>query len=206
MGRFRESWMTIIARSHGFTRRALPLALAVLCPPAIATAAPAQLPDRLIQCSLGRVLNFDPRKQQTMPDLVYEGRHRFALFLPAVPVRTAPPPDAIEKAEPVNPRTRIIVDPDNIAAQATTRFNRVVDYWPERVELAGAVQGTMVNAIVIAPIDAASGTAQIFMTHADELTHWDVAHIYQGTCTILKDASARKTINQLNIPHSRKTR
>jgi hypothetical protein len=144
----------------------------------------SMLPGRQLQCTVGRVVNFDPTKQQTVGDLVYEGSHRFVLFLPPTPVRQTPPPDALDKPDPVDPRTRILSDPDNIARQAKPGFVRVVDLWPDRVELAGQVDGDMVNAIVVGPIDLTQENARIFMTHADELTHWDMSHIYQGSCKI----------------------
>lgn len=149
------------------------------------------LPDRLLQCRLGRIVNFDPYHDQSAADLRFEGMHGFTLFLPGIAVRTALPPDPAEPPEPVDPRTRIVADPDGIAAQAGPGFVRAVDYWPERVELAGAVAGDMLNAIVVSGFDARTGTASLFMTHANELSHFDQDHLYQGTCSVRVGASAR---------------
>ena len=151
----------------------------------------AMLPDRLLRCTLGRVSNFDPARQQTAADLRYEGRHRFELFLPAVPVRTSPPPEAPLPPEPVNPRTRIAADPDKLARQAPPTFDRVIDYWPDRVELTSTIQAPLVNLIVVNPIDPARGTARLLMTQASEMTTYDLAHIYQGSCTVQTGKAAR---------------
>jgi hypothetical protein len=144
----------------------------------------AMLPDRLLSCTLGRVTNFDASKNQTLADLTFEGRHRFELFLPSVPVRTSPPPEAPLPPEPVNPRTRIVSDPDNIARPAPPRFDAVVDEWPERVELTTTIVFPAVNLIVLHPIDAKRGTAHIFMTQASDLTTYDLKHLYHGDCTV----------------------
>lgn len=148
------------------------------------------LPDRLLQCRIGHVVNFDPGHEQTAAELRYDSIHAFSLFLPAVPVRKHLPPETFEKPEPVNPRTRIVSDPDRIAPQPGHRFEKVVDYWPDRVELSSTITGPLLNVIVLNPINAASGTANVFMTRASELTHFDARHIYQGTCSVKIGAAA----------------
>jgi hypothetical protein len=45
---------------------------------------------------------------------------------------------------------------------------------------------------VLNPIDEANGKAWLFMLRATELTHFDLAHIYQGTCSILAGPAASK--------------
>ena len=143
-----------------------------------------RLPDRLLTCAIRHIINFDPSKQQTEAELKHDSIHRFSLFLPGIAKRTSPPPEPFEKAEPVNPRTRIIDDPDGIAPQPGHRFERVVDYWPDRVELASTIAGPLLNVIVISPVDTVHGTANLFMTRASELTHVDAKHIYQGRCNV----------------------
>lgn len=146
-------------------------------------AAPAALlPDRTLTCRVGHVINFDPAKAQTMAELRYDTAHDFALFLPSIPARTAPPPEADEKPEPVDRRTRILSDPDRISPQPRGRFDRVVDYWPDRVELSSTIAGPLRSVVMLDKIDRTAGTANIVMMRASELTHFDPAHIYQGQC------------------------
>jgi hypothetical protein len=166
------------------------LATVLLAVPAAGAAPGARLPDRLLTCSLRHITNFDPRKQQTAAELRFDAVHRFALRLPPVAVRTAPPPEPFEAAEPVDPRTRIVADPDHIAPQPGQHFERVVDYWPDRVELSSTIASNLLNVIVIYPINAAAGTANMFMTRATELTHFDVNSVFQGSCRVVDPASA----------------
>lgn len=168
----------------------LALALIGAAPRQVST--PPRLPDRLLRCSLGRVTNFDPQGYQKPDDLHYEGRHDFSLFLPGGPVRTHVPPDPIDPPEPVDPRTTIVADPDRIAA-GPSRFDRVVDYWPDRVELTTTIDGPLVNLIIVHPVDVARRTANLFMTQATDLTAFDTAHLYQGRCDILEGDAARVT-------------
>jgi hypothetical protein len=162
------------------------MAAAMLALPQNATPAakPHMLPERLLRCSLGRVTNFDPAARQTYADLRFEGSHRFELALPAVPVRTGPPPEAPLPPEPVDPHTRILADPDNLTRGAPPRFDRVVDYWPDRVELTTVISDPLNNLIIITPIDPARGTARLMMTHATDISSLDFAHLYQGDCTV----------------------
>lgn len=162
------------------------LSMALLCLGAATDSAPrgAMLPDRLLTCSIGHVINFDASKDQTAADLRFDGFHTFSLFLPAHPALVGRPPDASEPAPPVNPRTRIVSDPDHISGQPDNRFGRIVDLWPDRIELSAQINGALLNTIVINPIDPAGGTANLFMMRATELTHFDPEHIYQGNCRI----------------------
>jgi hypothetical protein len=160
------------------------LALVMLSGSARPAQHPAMLPDRLLTCSIGHVINFDPHKEQTAADLRFDGFHDFALFLPAVPVLQGPPRDASEDALPVDPRTRIVRDPDHISGQPDHRFGRIIDLWPDRVELSAAIAGPLLNTIVINSINTAHGTANLFMMRATELTHFDATHIYQGNCRV----------------------
>jgi len=147
---------------------------------------PKMLPDRLLQCTIGRMTNVDTKKEQTKADIIFEGSHRFDLFLPGIPARTAPPPDAIEPPEPVDPRTQVRADPDGLRAGVPEGFTRVVDYWPDRVELVTAMTDPLVHLIVIHPIDAAAKAANIFMTFATDLATYDMKRVYSGDCTIVE--------------------
>lgn len=154
---------------------------------ATAAAPVRMLPARTLDCTLGRMTNVDPTREQTEADIVYEGRHRLVLHLPAIPARTAPPPDAIEAPEPVDPRTRIVEDPDGLTARFPRRFDRVVDLWPERVEMTTTIDDPLVNLIIVNPIDAAKGTAMLFMTQATDVATFDLQRVYRGPCTVRID-------------------
>ncbi len=147
-------------------------------------AKPARIPDRLLTCSIRHITNFDPAKQQTASELNYDSVHNLTIFLPSIAVRTKGPPEPFEEPEPVDPRTRILADPDHIAPQQGGKFERIVDYWPERTELSAKISGELLNAIVINGYDAANQTANFFMTRATELTHFEANHIYQGQCRV----------------------
>lgn len=173
---------------------AVALALSAGLPAANAapTAADAAIPDRTLRCTLGRALNIDPAKNQTVADIRYEGAHRFALFLPGGPARQGPPPDPADDPEPVNPQTRILADPDGLARDMQPRFVRVVDLWPRRVEMAGRIEaGSLSRLIVISEIDAAKGTANLFMTKAKDAGSLDLAQVYQGGCIVQAGAARR---------------
>jgi hypothetical protein len=152
----------------------------------------ARIPDRLLTCSIRHVTNFDPAKQQTSAELNYDSVHLLTLFLPSIAVRTKGPPEPYETPELVDPRTRVIADPDHIAPQKGGRFDRVIDYWPERAELSATISGELLNVIVINAYDPINQTANLFMTRATELTHFEPNHIYQGQCKVRIGASATK--------------
>ncbi|MBX9884095.1 MAG: hypothetical protein K2X68_03895, partial [Novosphingobium sp.] len=155
-----------------------------------AAAAPARLPSRVFTCDVGHVVNFDATKAQLAGELKFDRRHRLVFALPSGPARKAPPPDVGEPPEKVPAGSHILSDPDHIAPQRKLQFDQVVDYWPERIELMGLITSQLRNAIVLDRIDTKSGTANLFMVRATELTHFQHDHVYQGTCTI-KIVSAR---------------
>ncbi len=156
-----------------------------------AQAPSGMLPDRLLRCTLGRALNLDPSKTQTIAEIKYEGAHSFSLFLPSVPMRTSEPPDPTLPAEPVNPATRITSDPSGLTKSVPPGFDRVVDYWPERVELTRVVSEPLVNLIVVSDIDTKKGSANLFMTQATDAVTFDLKHVYQGGCSVLTGTGAR---------------
>ena len=163
----------------------------------------AMLADRLLTCSIGHVINFDPHQDQTAAELRFDGFHDFSLFLPAIPALKGAPPDASEAAPAVNARTRIISDPDRISGQPDRSFGRVVDLWPDRVELSATIAGSLLNTIVISPIDTAQGAANLFMMRATELTHFDAKHIYQGHCRVIIQPAAEKIRQVAIAKHSK---
>lgn len=150
-----------------------------------------RLPDRLLRCTLGQIVNFNPNVDQKPDELRYEGRHSLTLFLPSIPVRTGAPPDPTDPAEPVDPATRVASDPDGLVVGGPARFVRVVDYWPTRVELVAPTKGTSVNLFIVHPIDAARGTANLFLARAKDATSYDPNHIYQGSCSVTVGVTAR---------------
>jgi hypothetical protein len=176
----------------GYFRGALGAWLLVSCGAAQAREAEksVMLPDRLLECSVGHVINFDPSHDQTAAELRYDGFHRLVIFLARNRKQVGRPPDATEDAPKVDPRTRLVADPDAISGQPGMAIGRLIDLWPERVELSTPIGGEMLNAIVLHPIDEAAGTLNLFMLRASELTHFDPAHIYQGTCHIKTGAAA----------------
>jgi hypothetical protein len=149
-----------------------------------AAAEPARLPARLVSCTLGHATNFNPEQQQTLDDITYDTHHHLSLYLPAVAARTTPPPDAIEEADAVDPRTGVIDDPDGITADAPGAFERVVDLWPDRVELAKSTPTGRFKTILVSDYDAARGTARMFVGTAGDLTSYDLKRIYMGECAV----------------------
>lgn len=153
-------------------------------------AAAARLPERQLTCSIRHITNFDPEKLQTAAELKYDAVHPLTLVLPGIPVRTTPPPEPQDDPEPVDPRTRIIADPGNIAPTKSGSFDRVIDYWPERTELSAVISGDLLNVIVINQYDPVRQTANFFMTRATELSRYQPNHVYQGECQVRLNASA----------------
>jgi hypothetical protein len=146
---------------------------------------PAMLPPRLLDCSLARITNFDPGREQKPSDYALEGHHALQLFLPAIPQRTAPPPDATDAAEPVDPRTRVLRDPDHVAGDPASAFERVVDDWPRRIEMTRpAAAAGAVNLIIVDGVDTARGTANMFVTVARDAITYDHQKLFVGTCRV----------------------
>ena len=181
-----------------------PIAATMACSPAMADNAPASapapvsqavaqslapsvaamLPARTLHCTLGRALNLDPSKPQTVADIQHEGAYKFDLFLPSIPAHAGPPPEPTADPEPVDPRTRVLSDPEGIAADMQPQFYRVVDMWPQRVEMLGMVESPMVRLIIVSDVDLAKGTANLFTTRAVDAASIDLDKVFQGGCTI----------------------
>ena len=143
------------------------------------------LPDRYLQCVLARSTNIDPTKLQSVADIKSEGRHDFALRLAPIPPRVGKPPDPIDPPDPVDPRTKIMSDPDGLTKGISSQFERVVDYWPKRVEMMSTIPGSIwAHVIIIDPIDAAKGRARLFMSRVMDAGTFDLSRIYQGECRI----------------------
>ena len=119
-----------------------------------------------------------------MDDIRYEGSYPFTLFLPATTRRVGPPPGATDVAEPVDPATRVIDDPAGLRRGVPDGFARVVDLWPDRVEMTQVIQAPLVHFIVINQIDTNQGTANLFMTTATDIAAMNLKTVYQGPCKV----------------------
>jgi len=159
-------------------------------PIAPAPGKPAIIPERLLDCTLGRITNFDPTREQAASEYVFAGRHKFRLFLPAAPARTMPPPDPTDTPEPVDPRTRIVADPDGLANDSKAMpFDRVVDLWPGRVEMTKPINNVAVTLIMVDGFDQARSAATLFLTKANDAVTFDLENLYYGQCGVTLGAS-----------------
>lgn len=168
----------------------LPLALFALQTPAsanVATGAASfaeMLPARTLNCTLARALNLDPSRAQTRDEIQYEGSYPFSLHLPSIPKRQTPPPDPTAEPEPVDPATAITNDPAGLANDGKRAFDRVIDLWPNRVEMARAIGPALSRLIIISDIDTAKGSANLFMAPAADAASMDMSKVYIGSCRI----------------------
>ncbi|RIA46313.1 hypothetical protein DFR49_0851 [Hephaestia caeni] len=172
-------------------------ALSVGDAPGVAPTSPGQqagamIPGRRLDCTLGRIANFDASRVQEPSEYVFEGRHEFSLYLPAAPVRTTPPPDPVDAPEPVDPQTRIIADPDGLAKDSeSSPFNRVVDVWPQRVEMTKPINSVSVTLIIIEVTDQSQSSASMFLTKANDAATFDLQNLYSGQCRVTLGASGK---------------
>lgn len=150
----------------------------------LAAGAPARLPDRVLTCQLGHATNLDPLKQQDRSEITFDRFGELVLRLPPIATRTTPPPDATEPADPVDPRTRIVADPSGVTSGTLGRFDRVIDLWPERVELTMPMDGGLSKLLIVSDVDAAKETAQLFVTTAADLATFDLKNTYLGPCSV----------------------
>lgn len=144
----------------------------------------AMLPARTLDCTLGRALNLDPSRNQSLDEIRYEGSYPFSLYLPSIPTRQTPPPDPDQDPEPVDPKTRILADPADLAKDRNAAFSRVVDMWPERVEIARPINPQLTRLIIISNIDTEKGVANLFMAQAADAASMDMNNVFQGSCRV----------------------
>jgi len=166
------------------------LTLLVGCAASTQAAVPApdavpMLPGRTLNCTLGHALNLDPSINQTIADIQYEGAYPFSLYLPPAPEHQGLPPEPTDDPLPVNPSTRVLSDPQGIAADMRMPFYRVIDLWPQRVEMIGLIDPPLGRLIILSEIDPANGTANLFTTRAADAGSMDIENVYQGGCTIV---------------------
>jgi hypothetical protein len=151
----------------------------------------AVTPARTLSCTLGHATNLDPTKDQSMADVQYEGKYQFTLYLPPVKMRSSPPPGADVPLEAVNPATRVVADPSGLRRGVPLGFAKVVDLWPDRVELTQTIKGPLVHFIVINQIDPALGTANLFMTTAEDIATINLKTVYQGPCRVIPSSKLK---------------
>ncbi len=146
----------------------------------------AMLPDRTLTCRMGHATDVVIEKRQTMEEMTFDSWHQFVLHLPSIPVRTTPPPEAYLPPEKIAPGTRIVADPDGIAADVP-KFYRVLDIWPQRVEILTWLSPTLLHLMIVDPIDPEKNTARLFMTYSNREMSYDPTRIYIGDCTVTTD-------------------
>lgn len=148
-------------------------------------AEPVRIPARQLDCVLGRITNFDASRVQTAAEYRFEGKHPFRMALAATTARSGPPPSALAAPEPVDPQTRILVDPDGLARGAIAKpFHRVIDLWPERVEMVTPIGDDWSNLIILTDFSPSNGTVNLFMTAARDGMTFDFERLYAGPCTV----------------------
>ncbi len=168
----------------------LPLALFALQTPTSANVATGvasfaeMLPARTLNCTLARALNLDPSRAQTRDEIQYEGSYPFSLHLPSIPKRQTPPPDPTAAPEPVDPATAITSDPAGLANDGKRAFDRVIDLWPMRVEMARTIGPQLSRLIIISDINTTNGSANLFMAPAADAASMDMDKVYLGSCRI----------------------
>lgn len=152
---------------------------------AVAPQGKPMLPARLLRCEVGRVTNIDPARAQTVAEIVREGRFPVSIYLPSAAAPVGPPPDPADDPAPVDPQVRIVVDPAKIFAGLKHPFDRVVDRWPDRVELVSGIGHSELNRfIAISDIAPVAGTANIFSAQMVDAGSMDLNSVYQGACTV----------------------
>lgn len=174
-----------------FARLAL-LLLAVAAPGAATPALPSAglLPDRQLSCSVARATNVDPSRDQSLAELTFDSARPLSFHLPAIPAHDGPPPDPSDPPAPVDPRTRITDDPTGLMTDAAQGFGRVVDLWPQRVEMMAPINARSANGmplmrvVILSDYDAAKGSARLFLATAADAGSLDVTSIYHGVCRV----------------------
>ncbi|KPF78542.1 hypothetical protein IP88_03345 [alpha proteobacterium AAP81b] len=159
--------------------------------PASPAPPPAIHPDRTLTCDMRRVTNADLSRVQPAEELLYEGNSRLVLHLGAVAVHSGPPPETFETPEATAPTTRVTADDGGILAGVPQKFTRVVDRWPDRVEIATEIDDQVINVMVLNPIDVAANRARLFMTFSNYQFGYDPKRIYIGECTVAIGAAAQ---------------
>ncbi|MEO0033667.1 MAG: hypothetical protein RIS94_3425 [Pseudomonadota bacterium] len=142
------------------------------------------LPARELRCNVGHATNLDATRQQRRDEITFDSHHAIVIRLPSIAARTTPPPDATEPAEPVDPGTRVTEDPDHLLAATTGPFNRVIDLWPDRVEMTMPMAHGLSKLLIVSDFDSAAQSAQLFITDAQDLATFDLTNTFLGDCRV----------------------
>lgn len=166
--------------------------LSAASPKAGASAGAAQIPARTLQCTVGRALNLDPARPQTAAEIVREGAYRFTIELPAAPAPVGPPPDPADPAGPVDPAVALRHDQAGLFRDMQQPFDRVIDRWPDRVELVSRLgDGPWHRFFAITDIAPAAGTASLFSSRVQDAASLDLGSVYLGSCLVSLHTSHR---------------
>lgn len=152
------------------------------------------LPDRMLRCTVGRAIDFQPNSDQKWSEIKREGSSQFHLFLPSAPAKVRLDDVTADADDPsivnVHPRTGIVADPEGLAPRplasgsAASVFTRVADYWPERVELSYEVSPSEFFIVLVSDISTTARTSQIFMAVSNSELVYDPKRIYLGSCRL----------------------
>lgn len=176
----------LLAAGPGVALASAAPATAAAPAPATTAAASARAPmhpDRLLRCDMRRVTNVDTGRLQDYSELKFEGSHPLVLHLGPVIVRSGTPPEAFEAPESTSELTRVEADPDDLLADVPSKFSRVVDRWPERVEIATDVDGKQVHVMIVTPLDVTQQKFRLFMTFSSYSLGYNLGYVYLGDCT-----------------------
>lgn len=141
------------------------------------------VPARTFRCKLGLALNLDPTKAQRMDEIQYEGSHDFTVFIPAAVSRGRPATDSVDPTTAADPSTQVLADPSGLRRGVPAGFERMVDLWPERIELTQTIERPLAHFMVINQIDESTQTANLFMTTATDVAAMNLKTVYQGPCS-----------------------
>lgn len=147
-------------------------------------ATPARLPNRVLDCRIGHAVNLDTSNAQSERDVRFDTWHHLSLALPDIPARTAAPPDPTDPPEPVDPRTRILADPDGLTADTRGTIDRVVDYWPQRVEVMLPMADGRYKVLLVTDYSESAQQARLTVLSMRDATSIDTAHYYFGACSV----------------------
>lgn len=164
----------------------LALALPTLALLTLAGAPPPApiLPGRQLSCTMHRVTNFVQDRDQSRADLALEGESALDLYIGPGPVRTGLPPEPDQPPEPTPPGTRVLRDTGGLLTGVPPTFSRVVDRWPQRVEIATDLPDDQFSLMILAPIDPVAGTATMLVTYVNMTLSYDPKRVWFGDCTI----------------------
>ena len=132
-------------------------------------------PARELSCSLARATNIDFAQNQRPEDIRHEGHYTLTFALPSA--RAAKTAGYLLQA-----------DEAHLFGKGPVRFERAVDMWPQRVELATAAGAAGFSYAILTEIDPVSKRANIYVGRGKDMFTPDPAFVYQGACEIRSKA------------------